>query len=368
MSRRTEIEDAINEIIGDVNEYNDDDVDQAVVENDDELMKNQNAIGIEEDEMWNAVTVDKNTAFNNLSENKQVMMEEDSVSDDENESDNQMEIEDNEYSMEDDDDDDDEEDEDEADKLIAKAMNIKTIEKKKNEAEREDVMNQIKLYDTAMDIRVKLQGITTSVNSLPLPQDLKVLKENNNILETEMEKLNDNFKELFHECASLSETIDKQWKYDWEYDNDDDEESKLEKVNSSKDSKRLQIMEKWHSKTTMMNISKFSTNQNSVVQQVNAIMKDKDRLYRRSRQLRGVKIHLNEDLTCSEEIFDDSDFYQQMIKDAVEYGITGKGSGITNKIQTNIVFPKLENFMSPIEYREDLMEVDRSVLIKNLFN
>ncbi|KAL7720978.1 AATF leucine zipper-containing domain-containing protein [Entamoeba marina] len=350
--------------------------------------KIKNAIGIEEDEMWNAVTVDKNTAFNNLSENKQVMMEEDSVSDDENESDNQMEIEDNEYSMEEDDDDNDEEDddeeeeddeEDEADKLIAKAMNIKTIEKKKNEAEREDVMNQIKLYDTAMDIRVKLQGITTSVNSLPLPQDLKVLKENNNILETEMEKLNDNFKELFHECASLSETIDKQWKYDWEYDNDDDEESKLEKVNSSKDSKRLQIMEKWHSKTTMMNISKFSTNQNSVVQQVNAIMKDKDRLYRRSRQLRGVKIHLNEDLTCSEEIFDDSDFYQQMIKDAVEYGITGKGSGITNKsnkeikqrkkkVQTNIVFPKLENFMSPIEYREDLMEVDRSVLIKNLFN
>ncbi|EDS88773.1 hypothetical protein CL6EHI_132140 [Entamoeba histolytica] len=150
------------------------------------------------------------------------------------------------------------------------------------------------------------------------------------------------------------------------------------KVNKKKDEQRLSIMEKWHSKTTMMNISKFSTNQNGIVQQVNAILKDQERLFRRSQQLRGTKIYLNEDLISSSEVFDDGDFYQQLIKDAVDYGITGKGQPMMNntkkqiqkkkkRVNTDIVFPKLENFKCPVEYNEKLMEVDRSIFIKNLF-
>ncbi|EDR23877.1 hypothetical protein, conserved [Entamoeba dispar SAW760] len=223
-----------------------------------------------------------------------------------------------------------------------------------------------------------MQGILGDVNSLPLSEDIKMLRENNERFNEELEHLNRTFKDLFHRTTELCETIDKQWGVQWEYKSTDSDEEKLVKVNKKKDEQRLSVMEKWHSKTTMMNISKFSTTQNGIVQQVNAILKDQERLFRRSQQLRGTKIYLNEDLTSSSEVFDDGDFYQQLIKDAVDYGITGKGQPMMNntkkqiqkkkkRVNTDIVFPKLENFKCPVEYNEKLMEVDRNIFIKNLF-
>ncbi|BFU19047.1 hypothetical protein EHI8A_241820 [Entamoeba histolytica HM-1:IMSS-B] len=395
MSRREEIEKAINELIGQPKEFGEEEIDKAKIENDEELKmkdsftvgKIKAAQGIEEDKNWEGKIVNKEDVFNNFSKSNEESEEDNSMSEEDaenseenkesNEEDNSMSEEDEEESNENKESN-EEGEEDEADKLIQQTLNVETIQKKTNDVEKEDVSNQIKLFDTALDIRVKMQGILGDVNSLPLSEDIKMLRENNERFKEELESLNSSFKNLFHRTTELCETIDKQWGVQWEYKSTDNDEEKLMKVNKKKDEQRLSIMEKWHSKTTMMNISKFSTNQNGIVQQVNAILKDQERLFRRSQQLRGTKIYLNEDLISSSEVFDDGDFYQQLIKDAVDYGITGKGQPMMNntkkqiqkkkkRVNTDIVFPKLENFKCPVEYNEKLMEVDRSIFIKNLF-
>ena len=158
------------------------------------------------------------------------------------------------------------------------------------------------------------------------------------------------------------------------------EELSEEELNKIKDQERINLIDKWQNKTTTMSISKFSnTKQNNILTQINSVMKDQDRLWRRTYQTRGTKIYLNEDLKSSKEIFNDYDFYQQLVKDAVEYGIQNKNTvNMNNSIKKNIknnkhkvnldlVYPKLESFKTPIEYDENVLGVNRKVILKNLF-
>ena len=373
MTTKKEIEDAIKKSMKS-KDIMDDDIDKAKLMEDDDLKVKdvfgkgdiKNALGIDEDDMWEGKPVDSKDAFNQLDAMEDVSqdIEEEASQEEMSENEANEDNEDNEEDDEVNEEANDDEEEDEADKLIKQTMRIKPVQQHKSEVSKDDVMNQIKLYDTSLDIRMKYQLILKVINTLPLSGDLETLKTNNPMLKNQLDILTSSLQELSNEMNRFVKVTDKV--------------TKEGSDNKEKNKEMLQILEKWHAKTSMMNISKFSSKQNGISQQVNAVMKDKERLYRRCRQLRETKIYLNEDLTTSNEIYDDGDFYQQMIKDAVDYGIVGKNNSniqINNKkknkkvkqrVQTNLVYPKLENFMTPVEYRSDLNE-GRSVLIKNLF-
>ncbi|EDR25242.1 hypothetical protein, conserved, partial [Entamoeba dispar SAW760] len=266
MSRREEIEKAINELIGQPKEFGEEEIDKAKIENDEELKMKESltvgkikaAQGIKEDKKWEGKVVNKEDAFNNFSKSNEESEEGNSMSEELKESSEENESNEENYSMSEEEENNEsnkeESEEDEADKLIQQTLNVETIQKKTNDVEKEDVSNQIKLFDTALDIRVKMQGILGDVNSLPLSEDIKMLRENNERFNEELEHLNRTFKDLFHRTTELCETIDKQWGVQWEYKSTDSDEEKLVKVNKKKDEQRLSVMEKWHSKTTMMNI------------------------------------------------------------------------------------------------------------------
>ena len=302
--------------------------------------------------------------------------------------------EDDEMEEEDDDndEDDDENEEDEADKLIQQTLQMETVQKRNDDVDRKCVKNQLDLFKTALDIRVKMQGIVSEVNTFPVPQDMKEIKENNEDIKNEFEELENSFEQLFNATMNLSHTIDSLSHFNWncpfvstENNSNEKEYSMTEKFNQlktvgkGKDEKRLKSLEKWHSKTSVLNLSKSNQNQNGIVQQINAIMKDEDRLWRRTNQLRGNKIYLSEELNSSTEIFDDGDFYQQLIKDAMDGSFNSSvPSGMQNnanrkrqqkkkRVNLDIVFPKLENFKTPVDYNEELLDIDRSILINNLF-
>ena len=110
----------------------------------------------------------------------------------------------------------------------------------------------------------------------------------------------------------------------------------------------------------------------SVVDQINAVMKNRHRLVGRTQKLRGVSVLGHPDETTADYVFDDTDFYQQLVKDvvekeSVEKAVPAKKKERRAKDYSVIIFPKLENFMSPVPYHGDVNEVDRDVLIANLF-
>lgn len=483
MSRKQEIEKAINKVFKRQSAFGDEDRDAAKITQDDDLKMKGNIgrgkikmqQGIDEDEKWGGKIVNSEKAFNQLSEessndendssdenesqnessnetssdennenqsddssnesNEEENEESENEMNEESEESNENEImnkqifnknntkknkgkkgneeefeseeffneemsEDNGIPDEDDIDDemdeeeDDNEEEDEADKLIQQTLQMETVQKRSDDVDRKCVKNQLDLYKTALDIRVKMQGIVSEVNSFPIPEDLNNLKENDENIQNELKELEESFEQLFTATANLSHTIDSLSHFNWNCpfistSNEKKESEKsfsmtekfnqLKSVTKSKDEKRLTSLEKWHSKTSVLNLSKSSQHQNGIVQQINAIMKDEDRLWRRTNQLRGNKIYLSEDLHSSTEIFDDGDFYQQLIKDAMDGSFSSTN---TNAMQNNtnrkrqqkkkrvnldIVFPKLENFKTPVEYNEELLDIDRSILINNLF-
>ncbi|EKE42878.1 hypothetical protein ENU1_006760, partial [Entamoeba nuttalli P19] len=91
MSRREEIEKAINELIGQPKEFGEEEIDKAKIENDEELKmkdsftvgKIKAAQGIEEDKKWEGKVVNKEDVFNNFSKSNEESEEDNSMSEEE---------------------------------------------------------------------------------------------------------------------------------------------------------------------------------------------------------------------------------------------------------------------------------------------
>jgi len=97
----------------------------------------------------------------------------------------------------------------------------------------------------------------------------------------------------------------------------------------------LQTVEFWSSKTLLANRlsqTKFKALNQSIVDQVERVMRDSDRLVQRTRQIRSQYTVLGkrkredddtgDNLRFDPEIFDDTDFYQILLQQLIEQDTT----------------------------------------------
>ena len=125
---------------------------------------------------------------------------------------------------------------------------------------------------------------------------------------------------------------------------------------------RNSVIQKWNDKTRISsgNVNKASQNQ-PVVKQIEFILSDKEKLLNRTRVRRSeyeivgktVSDELNEDgrhvQEYDPEIFDDDDFYHQLLRELIEH----KAAGITDPIQLSRQWIQLQNMRHKLKRKID---------------
>lgn len=216
------------------------------------------------------------------------------------------------------------------------------------------VKEQISAWDKALEARIKLQGALHSCNELPnMKQVDSELKESVNLTKNAI-------KELINatlECSDIIKSSFEKTKDDGEITSDEDEdeddadaeqtadvkvcerkrklsticefENEFDKLFKDLKDKRIPVLKKWSERTKNQfgksNNSKsdFTAFDQSVTKQISQILFDKKRLADRVHLKRSAynfvdKSKLSANEKYDEDVFDDQDFYHQLLKDLIE--------------------------------------------------
>uniref|UniRef100_A0A0N4ZNF2 Protein AATF n=1 Tax=Parastrongyloides trichosuri TaxID=131310 RepID=A0A0N4ZNF2_PARTI len=242
-----------------------------------------------------------------------------------------------------------------------------------NNSKSEAVKQQMIIWDKLMRVTIKAHGAMRAFNQLPRGQSFvnlanqnkakdNVVKARKNILEALQLLVNVEGKFVSHlvkkedsddeEIASSedddneSNVEEEDEQYEEEIEEEKFPEEEEEEVNTLKikggkkfntyeichkfnernkqfESFRLSTLKKWDDKTRLVLLKPghdFSKFDNNINKQINKIMADKARLLRRSQTKRDdcTRIGDTSDGNFDVEIFDDSDFYQVLLKDLIE--------------------------------------------------
>ncbi|KAI9207471.1 apoptosis-antagonizing transcription factor [Polychytrium aggregatum] len=383
---------------------------------------------------------------------------EDQDDDDEDEDDDDDEDEDDDE--DDDEDEDGEEDEDEygdgdyddregrklADELAElqaeESKLIKTLSQTaKGDAEKgRHVRNQMNIWETLLDCRIRMQQVATIANRLPHNDVYPLFMEHAPAKEETAQDLNaatrglgslvESLLEFRKELVSKNDTVtmtpeisSKKRKYDY-----DDPDSLLgsmwtdiKELDTSFQAYRNTTIEKWSNKVQAASgiplHKKFKSINQSVLSQIKTIMNDRERLVKRTRLKRSEYRTLGQAASKSSdeaegtqpdvaeadahlanhdaEIFDDSDYYQQLLKELIESRMTETDDPVAlsmrwaqlkqlqgKKKKANVdtkaskgrkiryhVIEKLQNFMAPEPrgswHEEMISELFQSLLGKH---
>ncbi|KAG6817530.1 hypothetical protein H0H87_007498 [Tephrocybe sp. NHM501043] len=295
-------------------------------------------------------------------------------------------------------------------------------DKKKGKA----VSRQISLWDSLLDARIRIQKAVTAANMLPLPLDVREYltmpecEESVNRLLKESAALSEDIFQLQEHLLKANESISPPPQKRQRLQADDDssidyvqwledathDASALEKVYHSH---LVQTLAKWSSKIQAVapsvllpsNRGAFSSkgNQNAktVLQLIDETLSDNTKLLTRSqtRRNKGSRIGVPEGPEDEESpredpnTFDDTDFYQQMLRDVIDSRGNGSGGGedwmavqkqkkAKKKVDTKAskgrklryeTHEKLQNFMVPVPvvggwHEEQIDELFASLLGK----
>lgn len=249
----------------------------------------------------------------------------------------------------------------------------------------QEVKNQLTTWDALLEWRIRLQAMVAAANKLPQPESWKKLKKDKGFtsssksssfqvtamlesllrLDGEMKKQNPTiFKidKVDDDEEIASDTEDEE--QDSEHDMDEDDES--EEANSAPvldpedpgsvladrsevmKSVRNQLLDHWYHKTRYTAGAKLFKSQDSVEQspvaQIRQIMENRSRLIKRTQMKRSVYKVLGksdvpvdgEDATADKsndeydsEIFDDDDFYHQLLRELIESKTSDSSDSVT---------------------------------------
>ncbi|XP_075676340.1 apoptosis antagonizing transcription factor [Dermatophagoides pteronyssinus] len=265
------------------------------------------------------------------------------------------------------------------------------------------VKNQLILYESLLNLRMKMQKILTLSNRLPL--DLSILNND----ERNMEMKNQSLKGI-QKLQNIFLEMD-----DLICNNNDDgdlETTKMKKRKSTNSEKILakrfctlkqyypEIIDEWHEKTKFVhqniNLKKFDSFNIRPSKIIDKILMDKERLINRTKIKRSqYKIIGNvedDEIDDDGHIFDDDDFYQSLLRQIIESKTSNTASSeylssnkiteiqrLRNKSKKLIdtkaskgrkirydIHEKLVNFMAPLD--RTIMEDDaKNDLFKSLF-
>ncbi|KAF4530903.1 hypothetical protein B566_EDAN017818 [Ephemera danica] len=271
------------------------------------------------------------------------------------------------------------------------------------------VRSQLNLWDGILEFRIQLQKCLLVANQLPPPDNFNTFKSEGG----------KDFKSAQNSCSNkvttLLESLLKLQKPtvatdDEEIPSSEDEKEEVDQEPPQKQRKlddyssvlgtqhsnfvafRNATIQKWSDKTRMaqgrINSKNFSAFEQSTVKQIESVLDDKQRLIKRTRNKRSAYRILGRQEKSTEktgeeadksqeyspEIFDDDDFYHQLLRELIEH----KCEGVTDPIQLGrqwialqkirskmkrkidtratkgrkiryVVHPKLVNFMAPYD-------------------
>lgn len=275
------------------------------------------------------------------------------------------------------------------------------------------IKRQLQIWDGLLELRITMQKSLTKINQLPQAEDWESYKrseEEKNL--SHVKKVNFNLAKVLDQLLQLrGYMIDKNPVI---VEDDDDVGEKpppekkmklgeyktcLQKNFTSMKNWRNSTIENWNDRTriatTNSNAKGFSGFDTSVTRQIEHIVSDKPRLVKRTQLKRTAYDILgleNDENECNAEIFDDDDFYHQLLRELIER----KTSGITDpiilgqqwlqlqkvrakakkKVDTRAskgrktrydIHAKLVNFMAPTYPVSSLTEEAKNELFSSLF-
>ncbi|XP_061391511.1 protein Aatf [Musca vetustissima] len=330
--------------------------------------------------------------------------EEDGEDEEEGGSGGEEDLDDNENDEDDEDgeeeDDDEEDDDDEEETQVISKVN-RDAEIQKGIC----VQNQLKLWERLLEMRINFQKILAKSNQLPSPTELKelesksdknksttqeVTRQTQNLLQNLL-TLQDN---LYGQYSELSKTLKptatkRPWPFKQKNNND---EPPIKQMNNYLQDRfdnfrsyRNTVLLKWDDRTKLLQpgagAKKKSMNEEfDIIKKINNVLMNKSLLVQKSQQIKNnnqtqpnvENLENQVDATTNVNIYDDSDFYHQQLRELIEYkaNTTSNMSEVTKqylelqklrqkmkkKVDTRaskgrklryIVHNKLINFMAP---------------------
>merc|ERR1719215_1766869 len=266
------------------------------------------------------------------------------------------------------------------------------------------IKSQLQIWDSLLELRISLQKSLSKINQFPL--DLKPFKENKDKSDEEENELKQsqvNLAKVLDQLLDLKKSMLSKNKV---FSRPDEPLGKKRKLNDyekyldtrfdSMKSWRNETMEDWNDRTRIVGSKNgFSGFETSVTRQIEHILADKPRLVKRTKMKRTIYDVIGQEATeesHNDEIFDDDDFYHQLLRELIER----KTSGVTDpvalgqqwlqlqkirakakkKVDTKAskgrktrydIHAKLVNFMAPTYPKSNLSEEAKTELFASLF-
>ncbi len=211
------------------------------------------------------------------------------------------------------------------------------------------VFNQKLLFNHLLKIRILMQKPLATCNRFPQPDTFDEMVEQAETSETVEEAqssivdtLND-FLDLQHDLFSQNETTKVSVKRR-KIATDDDLDDVWESISTQYDAYapfREEALERWNRKTRMQNAKQFKAMNSSIVEQVKQAIKIDERLVQRCQVKRfeesilGKRDREEEEEPVDQELYDDRDFYQTLLRDLIQDVGSAVIDPSTNHLNTN---------------------------------
>lgn len=252
------------------------------------------------------------------------------------------------------------------------------------------VRNQLRIWENLLEIRIQLQKCLLTGNKMPQSENFNEIKTAsgeefmNNVSKTRnnLSNLLDKMLTLQNlisnnNSASKGENSDEEITSDSETSNHEEENNVLEESSPKKRklsnyeeilnknhknyaNHRDATIRKWYDKTRLA-VNKNNSVQHTVLDQINYHLSDKEKLIKRTQlkrsnyEILGLKNETdkNDETESKEEynkeIFDDDDFYHQLLRELIEL----KSSDITDPVQLGRQWIQLQNMRSKMKRKID---------------
>lgn len=245
-------------------------------------------------------------------------------------------------------------------------------EKVRTDKKGQSVCHQLSIWENLIEMRIHLQKCLLSANKFPQSDTYnKIKRESPESFTTKILSTTSTLTSLLEKLLHLQELLLKRNQRTRKTDSDEeipsdteDEQvnaepvekkqridflSEIAKRHSSYSTYRNSVIQKWNEKTNMaVAAKKVATH--SVLDHITHILSDRQKLVRRSQIIRGDYVIVGENAKeTSENIFDDNDFYYQLLHELIEL----KSVDVTDSVQLGRQWIQLQSLRSKMKRKVD---------------
>lgn len=249
------------------------------------------------------------------------------------------------------------------------------------------VKNQMTIWESLLEIRIQMQKCLTAANKMPQLENYKEIKNesgqefSNSVQQTKnsITSVLDKFlflqNLLWKQCPEVKKLGEKIDDDNEEIPSDTDEEliveeeteegplkKKMKLIDYEKDIQekhdsfkeyRNSVIQKWHDKTRLPSMKNNTSH--SIINHIEHTLTDKSKLIKRTQLKKtdytiiGEKSLESNEQEYNSEIFDDNDFYHQLLRELIEV----KSADLTDPVQLGRQWIQLQNLRSKMKRKID---------------